>query len=173
MFNLKTPSFILDYDELDKNLNELKDALVSEWGKIYYWVLYKNKFNTLVNWIYEKKDIWAEVVSPDELSLAKSINYKFDKIIYNGPIKTRETMYEAINKGSIVNIDSNRELNWLLEFDNKFTSMKNIGIRVNFDLERYCPGETTNGTEGSRFGFNYENKSLENAINKIKLLKKY
>ena len=49
--------------------------------------------------------------------------------------------------------------------------MKNIGIRVNFDLERYCPGETTNGTEGSRFGFNYENKSLENAINKIKLLK--
>ena len=137
MFNLKTPSFILDYDELEKNLADLKDALSKEWGKYIIGYSYKtNSIPWLINYMKEK-DVWAEVVSPDELSLAKSINYDYDKIIYNGPIKTRKTMFDAINQGSIVNIDSNRELNWLLEYDRIFESSKNVGIRVNFDLEHY------------------------------------
>lgn len=33
---------------------------------------------------------------------------------------------------------------------------KNIGLRVNFDLEKMCPGQTAGGKEGSRFGLSYE-----------------
>ena len=40
-------------------------------------------------------------------------------------------------------------------------------MRVNFDLESTCEGETTAGKLGSRFGLNIENGEFETAIRKL------
>ena len=37
-------------------------------------------------------------------------------------------------------------------------------MRVNFDIEKFCPGQSQCGTEGGRFGFCYENGDLAKAL---------
>ena len=104
------------------------------------------------------------MVSEDEFLLAESIGVKEDHIIYNGIAKSKDTFIDAINNGAIVNIDSEYEIDWLDYIENK---SRGVGIRVNFNLESFCPGQTQCGDEGERFGFCFENGELKRAIDRI------
>ena len=163
---INTPYFVVDRALVDEAYDSLIAALNKYWGN--YIIGYSYKTNALpwaINY-FKSKGAYAEVVSDDEYNLAKYINTSLDKIVYNGPIKTKDTMLEAIRGGAIVNIDSQREIEWLSELD----SMGNysVGIRVNFDIEKLCPNESACKDDGGRFGFCYENGELLKAINKIK-----
>ena len=100
-------------------------------------------------------------MSEDEYELAKLVGVTKNKIIYNGPIKTKESFLEAVQNECIVNIDSQREIDWLDEVKEE---KKSIGIRINFDIEKMCPGQSQCPNEGGRFGFCYENGELEISI---------
>ena len=98
--------------------------------------------------------------------MAKLIHSDLKCIIYNGPIKTKESFLEALKNGCYVNIDSQREISWLDALDPK--GLYKIGLRVNFDIEKDCPSESSGGEKGGRFGFCYENGELKKAIEYIK-----
>ena len=85
-------------------------------------------------------------------------------MIYNGIAKSKESFLEAIRNHAIVNIDSKYEIDWLDELEKDKYS---VGVRVNFDLESKCPGQTQCGEDGERFGFCYENDELKQAIDQI------
>lgn len=162
---MKTPYYIIDQDELDTSYLKLVDALNTYWSN--YVIGYSYKTNALP-WIinhFNNLGSYAEVVSEDEYSLANLIGVKANNIIYNGPIKTKETFIEALNNGSYVNIDSVREIEWLKEVEKRDCK---LGIRVNFDIEAMCPNQSQCAEEGGRFGFCYENGELKKAIDKIK-----
>lgn len=168
---LKTPYFLIDKQELYINIQNLKDALNQYWGN--YRIGYSFKTNSLP-WLlnYSKESgFYAEVVSDDEYELAKKAGYEKNKFIYNGVAKSKVTFIEAIKNGCIVNIDTSRELEWLKELDRLCEGTYEVGIRVNFDLEKYCPNETVMGEDGGRFGFCYENGELKKAFDEIKSLK--
>lgn len=159
---LKTPYFMIDKNFLDDELLKLQNALQSSWGNYIIGYSYKtNAFPWVINY-FKKNACYAEVVSDDEYNLAKSIGA--DKIIYNGIAKSKESFLEAVKNNAIVNIDSEYEIDWLDELDKEHCS---VGIRVNFDLESKCPGQTQCGEDGERFGFCYENGELKRAIDKI------
>ena len=159
---LQTPYFLINKDFLDDELLKLKNALQSSWGNFIIGYSYKtNAFPWVINY-FKKNGCYAEVVSDDEYNLAKSIGA--NKIIYNGIAKSKETFIEAVKNNSIVNIDSEYEIDWLDELEKGRYS---VGIRVNFDLESKCPGQTQCGEDGERFGFCYENGELKRAIDKI------
>lgn len=163
---INTPYFVVNKALVDEAYSSLTSALDKYWGN--YIIGYSYKTNALpwaINY-FKSKGAYAEVVSDDEYGLAKYIGNPIDKIVYNGPIKTKETMLEAIKGGAIVNIDAQREIEWLSELD-KGQDLS-VGIRVNFDIEKLCPAESACGDEGGRFGFCYENGELLRAINKIK-----
>lgn len=158
---IKTPYYIIHKEELDENFSKLKNALKKYWNN--YIVGYSYKTNALP-WIikhFNSLGCYAEVVSEDEYNLAKYIGVKNGKIIYNGPIKTKESFIEAIRNGCIVNIDSIREIEWLDEIS---SSERRVGIRINFDIESMCPGQSQCTNEGGRFGFCYENGELARII---------
>lgn len=160
----ETPYFIIDTEKIDSLVEEAQTALFSFWKDGI--VSYSFKTNNLP-WIIsymKEKGLWAEVVSSDEFQLAKELGFCPNRIIFNGPVKGKKEYIEAIENGAIVNIDSKRELNWLLECDRTKLSKSLIGIRVNFCLEEYCPGESQCGDEDGRFGFSYETGELEEAI---------
>lgn len=168
---LSTPYYLIDENELDTNLLNLKNALRKYWNN--YIIGYSVKTNSLP-WLLEYfKDngCFAEVVSDDEYELAKSIGYQKNKLVYNGVIKSKETFLEAIENGCIVNIDNQRELDWLLELEQRKGKKYEVGLRVNINLENYCPNESVMGDEGGRFGFSYENGNLKKAIDYINGLK--
>lgn len=163
--NPTTPYFVIHQKELDDNFLKLTEALGKHWSN--YVIGYSYKTNSLP-WIinhFKGLGCYSEVVSEDEYHLAKYIGSTPSKIIYNGPIKSKETFLEALRAGAIVNIDSQREIEWLDEIEPKY---RKVGVRVNFDIERYCPTESQCGDEGGRFGFYYENGELENALKKLK-----
>lgn len=163
--NLKTPYYVIHKEELDINFQKLKMALDKYWNN--YEIGYSYKTNALP-WIvkyFNGLNCMAEVVSEDEYQLAKLIGVEKNRIIYNGPVKTKNTFIEAIEYDCIVNIDSQREIDWL---DEVKPEQRKVGIRINFDIEQMCPGQSQCGQDGGRFGFCYENGEFEKAIDRIK-----
>ena len=159
----KTPYFLIHKDILDEGLGKLKAALQSAWPNYIIGYSYKTNACPWVIRYFKENGCYAEVVSDDEYYLAKAINA--NKIIYNGIAKSKDTFLEAIREGQIVNIDSEYEIDWLDELEKKEWK---VGIRVNFDLESKCPGQTQCGEDGERFGFCYENGELKKAIERIR-----
>ena len=165
---LITPCFIVDQNELKNNIDKMHKALKETWDN--YIIGYSYKTNSLP-WIIKflkENNVYAEVVSDFEYKLAQKIGCSEEEIIFNGPNKGKDIFIHSIKNGSIINIDSFREIEWIskLELKKPIT----IGIRVNFNLEQECPGETAMGIEGGRFGFSLENGDLEKAINKLNSL---
>lgn len=165
---LKTPCFVLDKQILDDGILLLKSSLEKYWSN--YIIGYSFKTNSLP-WVVDyvkQKGFYAEVVSDDEYELARLMKFADEKVVYNGPIKSKETFIEALNFGCVVNIDTKREIEWLknLPEGKKFK----VGVRVNFDIETACPTESACGDDGGRFGFCYENGELKKAIDEIQVL---
>ncbi|MEG1300390.1 MAG: diaminopimelate decarboxylase [Erysipelotrichaceae bacterium] len=166
---INTPYFLINEESLEMNISEFLNAI----NKYFKQPVtgYSFKTNSLP-WIINKMnqhDFYAEVVSFDEYKLALKLNYKKSKIIYNGPMKDKETYLDAITNGSIVNIETKRELRWLKGLDK--TKKYKVGLRVNFDIESLCPNESVCLEEGGRFGFSLECGELEDAIKVISNLK--
>lgn len=162
----KTPCFIVDEQLLDENFAEFKAALARHWDHSI--VGYSCKTNSLP-WILHhlsRQGIYAEVVSDTEYLLAQHLGFSKNHMIFNGPIKSREMMLDALRGGAIVNIDSKRELAWLSDFD-KEGIPAGIGVRVNFDLEAVCPEESLTDGGGNRFGYNVENGDFGRVVSHI------
>lgn len=161
---MKTPYFLIDKSALDTGLQKLKNALQCSWANFIIGYSYKtNALPWVINY-FKENGCYAEVVSDDEYELANSIGVEKAHVIYNGIAKTKDTFLEAIKNLAIVNIDSEYEIDWLDELEKDKYS---VGVRVNFDLESYCPGQTQCGEDGERFGFCYENGELKKAIDRI------
>lgn len=164
MRELQTPCFVIRTQQLDSLVEFCKREFYKIWPEGI--VGYSFKTNNLP-WVIKylkEKGLWAEVVSSDEYQLAKAMGYKAENIIFNGPVKGKNEFIEAVEEGAIVNIDSQRELEWLLECNIDKISKSKIGLRVNFCLEDFCPGESQEGEEDGRFGFSYEKHELKKAI---------
>ncbi len=159
---ISTPFFLIKKKRIDDGLRKLKASLDNAWPN--YIIGYSYKTNPLP-WLikyFNNQGCYSEVVSDDEYNLAKIIGAQH--VIYNGIAKTKETFLDSIKNNSIVNIDSESEISWL---DEVGTNCSGVGIRVNFDLESICPGQTQCGVEGERFGFCFENGELKRAIDAI------
>lgn len=159
---LETPCYVIHKEELWQGIALLKASLAEYWENSI--VGYSFKTNALP-WALmqmKKAGFYAEVVSEDEYELAEHLG--FTHSIYNGPVKGKASFLRALKRGDIVNLDAKRELDWLEESGLKAV---NVGLRVNFDLEAECPGETTPGAAGGRFGFSYEVGDLKAAIDRL------
>lgn len=165
---LETPCYILDEERLSKNYDDLVKAFTSRWSENFI-VGYSFKTNSLP-WILnfmKNKGAYAEVVSNAEYRLALKLGYNKEKIVINGPCKGFNALQDTLEDGAIVNLDSFHEIKWIKENTPKNKKVWKVGLRINFDLEKYCPGETIMGEEPGRFGFNLENGSFNKAIEEL------
>ena len=114
---IKTPYYIIHKEELDENFSKLRNALEKYWNN--YIVGYSYKTNALP-WVishFNHLGCFAEVVSEEEYNLAKAVGVEENRIIYNGPIKTKESFIRALNMGGIVIIVSQSDIEWLDEIE--------------------------------------------------------
>lgn len=159
---IQTPCYIIHREELNRGIEELKQALTQYWPRAI--VGYSFKTNALPWAMMQMKQagFYAEVVSEDEYDLAAKLG--FEHVIYNGPVKGKRSFDDALQRGYIVNLDAKRELDWLEEYAGTDIA---VGLRVNFDVESECPGETSGGEDGSRFGFSYEMGEFAEALERL------
>lgn len=159
----ETPYFLLDLQKLEKNLLSLRNAFKSRWSNFEIGYSFKtNNLPWIVSWM-KSQGVFAEVVSTPEYELAKYVGYTDNKIIINGPNKGADAILNILQSGGIVNLDSFEEIDFIKKHICDMGNIK-IGIRINFNLEAACPGETIPGKEPGRFGFNVENGDFEKAI---------
>lgn len=159
---ITTPCYIIHQKELDEGIALLKKALEDHWSRSVMGYSFKTNALPWVLMHMRGAGFYAEVVSEDEYNLARYMG--FEHMIYNGPVKSRNTFLDALRRGHIVNLDAERELDWLEE--SCLTDVC-VGLRVNFDLEAVCPGETSSGTDGGRFGFSFETGALGRAMERL------
>lgn len=164
---LETPCYIIREERLERQYTELNEAMQKHWPN--YVIGYSVKTNGLP-WVLtfmRQRGVFAEVVSDDERAIAMEMGFPQNEIIFNGPVKSKAALFSALRNGSIVNIDSHRELRWLADVARSQPELfqkRGVGLRINFDIEKMCPGESACADSGGRFGFCYENGEFERAL---------
>ncbi|GAA3868077.1 type III PLP-dependent enzyme domain-containing protein [Tessaracoccus defluvii] len=160
-----TPAFVVDEPALRRQVESFTDAMADVWpGGIVSYSVKTNSLPWVVAWM-EPAGVWAEVVSDDEYELATALGHTPERIVFNGPVKSRAALARAIDGGSLINLDSQRELRWATELaaERPAGSVK-VGVRVNWNVDAECPGATASGPDGLRFGFHVEGGDLTEAL---------
>lgn len=165
---MKTPCYIINQKELDSSLDGFKMALKCHFT--HYITSYSVKTNSLPYLLKRVKDkgYYAEVVSEDEYQLAIDCGFNKDHIVYNGPLKSKETFIEALEGGALINIETFREIEWLKEL----TKDKHyeIGIRMNINISNISPADENHSDDNSRFGFSCESGDFDKAVELIQAI---
>ena len=166
--DLKTPCFVLDEAELGRSVKGFQEALKSRFENSI--VGYSVKTNSTPYCLHLAREMgaYAEVVSYDEYELAKLCGSDQKHIIYNGPMKSKETFLDAVENGTIVNIETKRELGWLFDLpdDKEFS----VGIRLNINISEVSLEDAEGNNDNSRFGFSDDTCEFSDAIHFITTL---
>ena len=159
-----SPSFILSEQTIRKTYNDAKRSFTTRYPNVQFAWSYKTNYMNAVCKIFHSEGSWAEVVSGFEYDKAISNGVPGNKIIFNGPDKSKEDLQKATDNGSYIHIDHFDELYDLLNIAETSKKRPKVAIRVNMD--------TGILPQWDRFGFNYENGEAWNALNRIMMSKK-
>lgn len=164
-----TPAFVIDVPLLERFTDRFLDAMRTYWPNSILGYSFKtNSLPWLVAFMRDR-GAWAEVVSDAEYELALTLGYTPDRVVLNGPYKSRERLRSALLGGSIINLDAKRDISWTVELAREMPDREfGVGLRINWDLEKRCPGESTFGEQKSRFGFSPENGELDQALSELR-----
>jgi diaminopimelate decarboxylase len=160
--SIETPCFILNSTELGRSIDGYRKALLNCFNDCA--IGYSVKTNSLPYCLAlaKKQGCYSEVVSDDEFELALLCGFEKSHIIYNGPMKSRETFINAITNGAIVNIETHRELEWLRDLPND--GHYKVGVRLNVNITRVSPEDADSNNDNSRFGFSDETDEFSSAL---------
>ncbi len=164
----KTPCYVIDLERFRKNCMEIKRPFEEMWeSRVEFGYSVKtNHDRNLMRYAAERLGWYIETVSPAEYEDACAVTVP-GRIIFNGPCKGTY-LKKAYEAGSMINLDHLSEVEELCGGAYGKDGGTEIGIRLNFDLEFFCPGETTAGDSVSRFGICYENGDFAKAVGMLR-----
>lgn len=163
--NLNTPCYILDVEELEKSIRGFQTALDKNFNNAIVGYSVKTNSTPYCMKLAGEFGAFAEVVSHDEYELARLCGFNQNRIIYNGPMKSKETFIDAVTNGAIVNIEAKREIDWLSELPQN--KQYNIGLRLNINISHISPEDADGDDDDSRFGLSDDTPEFRQAIETI------
>lgn len=154
-----TPFYLFDEMGFIRNYKKLESTFKVVYPKYHISYSYKTNYTPFICYLVKSLGGYAEVVSDMEYLLAKKIGYNNNQIVYNGPSKG-QLMYEHLDNGGILNIDSLDEARKIVEHvrlhcDKYYT----VGLRINMAV---------GGDFISRFGLVPQSEDLIETINTLK-----
>ncbi|MFJ5713892.1 diaminopimelate decarboxylase [Neobacillus sp. NPDC093127] len=181
MFDYKTISelekkwgssfYIFNVNKLRENYQKIETAFKSRYENFILGYSYKTNYLPYLCKELSKLGAYAEVVSRLEYDLALKLGEDPKRIIFNGPLKSRDDIHLALKNESIMNIDSIYELEFVKDYAlNHPNQQIKVGIRLNFDISYNGQSALQEGYEVSRFGICIENGNLQDALNELAIL---
>jgi diaminopimelate decarboxylase len=157
-----TPLFVFDETSLVENFEIFHRAFEKVYPKNM--VCYSIKTNNILTIckILRENGACAEVTSGLDLHVALKAGFLGNKLIYDGPFKTKESLQKALeNEILLINVESYQELEKLNSIAEEMGIKQAIGLRVNpFKPPSFFKGLHPNrlleggyGYPSSRFGF--------------------
>lgn len=154
-----SPLFVTSESRLRQNVRQLKRAFEVRYGNVSHGWSYKTNYISAVCNIMHQEGSLAEVVSAFEYEKARQLGVPGEKIIFNGPNKTRKILERAIADGAQINIDHLDELQLIESVAQGQGRCATVGLRLNFDTGFSEPW--------SRFGFNIESGQAHQAAKQV------
>ncbi len=152
--------FLYDEARLAANFAEIRDAFAAAYPATRVAYSYKTNYTPAVCRCIDRLGGYAEVVSHMEYGLARRIGVDGSRIIYNGPCKSEDSVREALLGGSIVNMDSWRDCDLVLQTARGAPRrMLNASIRCNFPV---------NEGPRSRFGLEVDGSEFRAVLGAIR-----
>jgi diaminopimelate decarboxylase len=149
---------LIDTRRFKKNISDFRNAFLKRYDKFVLSYSFKTNYTAPILQIVKQLNGYAETVSPMEYEMAIKLGYATENIIFNGPIKPFDVFERAVLSGSIVNIDSPYEVDYLKQIRaSNPTAPIAIGLRINMTLDTN-KGESAiqSGLKESRFGLTDE-----------------
>lgn len=168
-----TPCFLLSLDRLDRNIEQLREALRRSSSK--WRVLYSVKTNYLPAVVERIKaaGMGCDCVSDHEMRLAVDLGFAPGDIVLNGPMKTPAEIRFAIEHGVLINIDGPDELPLITAAAQALAVRAKVGIRLHPGRNVYpSPDPSFNALAGwkaarSKFGWNVFDAATDELIASI------
>lgn len=166
-----TSFYFLNLNKLRDNFHKINNAFKSRYSHFIIGYSYKTNYLPYLCKELDRLGAYAEVVSKLEYDLALKIGVDPRRIIFNGPVKSKEDLFSALKNESIVNLDSIYEIDFVKEYaiHHQNTQIK-VGLRLNFDISKKSEKGLFDGLDISRFGFCVENGSFELALSELSKL---
>lgn len=154
--------YILDIKNFEMNYLSFLESFRSIYSNTSIGYSYKTNYIPKICQLVNSLGGYAEVVSQMEYDLATHIGVPPENIIFNGPLKYEKDVEIAAINGSIINLDSNREVDLVKKIAQRHPNRRfGFGLRCNFDI---------GSNRISRFGFDVGNGDLEAAFTAIESL---
>ncbi len=126
-----TPLTVVNQKKLTENYLAFSEALKKFYPQSGIFYSYKTNPLPGVLQILHSLGAGAEVVSEYELWLAMHLGVSPEKIVYNGPIKSRESLRISMEKGiKLLNINSFDEIPVISELSEHISHKQKVGVRV-------------------------------------------
>lgn len=127
--------FLIDQRQFEENLFLLHSAFTEYYPKVTIGYSYKTNYIPNICKVAHQNNCWAEVVSEMEVDMA--LHHLTDKsnIIYNGPIKSPQSIFKVIEAGGILNIDHSLDLQHIQKIITDFKindKIVKVALRLNF-----------------------------------------
>ncbi len=148
-----SPFYIMDPDKYKQNISNFINAFKKKYDKVLAGYSFKTNYVPALCNIAKEAGCYAEVVSDMEYALAVKLG--FEKIIFNGPIKRQLVLHDAIERGAIINLDSEYEVEDICAYKvaNPTKDIK-VGMRININLTDENGNSSIQcGLRFGRFGF--------------------
>lgn len=154
-----SPLFVFSERRLRARVREAREAFARRHPDVTFGWSYKTNYLDAICSIYHQEGSIAEVVSGMEYDKARRLGMPGDRIIFNGPYKTREELTRAVRENAIIHSDHLDELYLLEQIAEERGVKPRVGIRVSLDAGVY--------PRWDRFGFGLEDGLALHAVRRI------
>ena len=163
LFNTESDNdsfYIVDLIKLKKDYKKFENTFSKYKTKIAY--SYKTNYLKPLITELDTNGAYSEVVSPFEVEIAETYGIKKSKLIYNGPVKDKQSI-NAVLEGGLVNADSFDDLDLIIKSvkDTDLNYSPSIGVRLSFNEENLK----------SRFGIEFNDTNIKKVFNKLSEIK--
>ncbi len=165
-----SPFYLFHQETFEANYARLLAAFEARYQPVMIGYSYKTNYVPYLGGIIRDRGGWAEVVSRMEYDLALRIGQDPRKIIFNGPVKRREDIHQALASGSLVNLDAPFEIPHVLSFAQGHPQQRiEIGLRINMHLtDSAGMSHIQSDLPVSRFGFSAADDSVARALQTLR-----
>lgn len=168
---LPTPFYFYDIDVLRNTLDIIKSESEKYGIKIHYAI--KANSNPRILQLISSYGFGADCVSMNEIERAISTGFKPNGIVFAGVGKADKEIVAALNAQiSCFNCESITEIEVINSIAENHSSVADIALRINPNIEAHTHKYITTGIEESKFGINIKDlKDVVSLISKLKNIK--
>ncbi|MBY0432350.1 MAG: alanine racemase, partial [Rhodospirillales bacterium] len=155
-----SPLFVTSERRLRDNIRRIRGAFQRHYPDVIHGWSYKTNYTSAICIALHQEGSWAEVVSAFEYDKARRLGVPGNRILFNGPHKTRSALERAIAEGAHLHVDHLDELSLIETIARERNRVVPLTLRLNFQT-----GYTEPWT---RFGFNLETGQAHDAAARVK-----